>query len=29
LMQLSGVGATTATCLVAMVGNGHVFDSGR
>jgi hypothetical protein len=22
-------GATTAACLVAMVGNGHVFDSGR
>jgi transposase len=29
LMQLSGVGATTATCLLAMIGNGHEFDSGR
>jgi len=29
LMQLSGVGATTATCMLAMIGNGHEFDSGR
>ena len=29
LMQLSGVGATTATCLLAMIGNGHEFDCGR
>jgi transposase len=29
LMQLSGIGPTTATCIVAMVGNGHDFDSGR
>ena len=29
LMQLSGVGATTATCMVAMIGNGHDFDCGR
>lgn len=29
LMQLSGVGATTATCLLAMIGNGHDFDCGR
>ena len=28
-MQLSGVGATTATCLLAMIGNGHEFDCGR
>ncbi|MFG6447633.1 IS110 family transposase [Roseateles sp. BYS180W] len=29
LMQLGGVGATTATCLLAMIGNGHDFDCGR
>jgi transposase len=29
LMQLMGVGATTATALVAMVGNGAEFSSGR
>jgi len=29
LMQLMGVGATTATAIVAMVGNGAEFDSGR
>lgn len=29
LMQLSGVGATTATCLLAMIGNWHDFDCGR
>ena len=29
LMRLSGVGATTATCLLAMIGNGHDFDCGR
>ena len=29
LMQLSGVGETTATCLLAMIGNGHDFDCGR
>lgn len=29
LMQLSGVGATTATCLLAMIGNGRDFDCGR
>lgn len=29
LMQLNGVGATTATCLLAMIGNGHDFDCGR
>jgi transposase len=29
LMQLPGVGATTATALVAMIGRGHEFDSGR
>ena len=29
LMQLSGVGATTATCMVGMIGNGHDFDCGR
>ena len=28
-MQLSGVGATTATCMVGMIGNGHDFDCGR
>lgn len=29
LMQLRGVGATTATALVAMIGCGHDFKSGR
>lgn len=29
LMQLMGVGATTATAMVAMVGNAQEFDSGR
>jgi transposase len=29
LMQLKGVGETTATALVAMVGNASDFDSGR
>jgi transposase len=29
LMQLSGVGETTATALVAMIGNGHEFQRGR
>ncbi|KPF67921.1 transposase [beta proteobacterium AAP99] len=29
LMQLSGIGETTATCLLAMIGNGHDFDCGR
>ena len=29
LMQLSGVGATTATALVATIGNGHDFKNGR
>jgi transposase len=29
LMQLMGIGATTATALVAMVGNAREFDSGR
>lgn len=29
LMPLSGVGETTATCLLAMIGNGHDFDCGR
>lgn len=29
LMQLPGVGETTATALVAMIGNGHDFGSGR
>lgn len=29
LMQLSGVGATTATCVLAMIGNGHDFGCGR
>ena len=28
-MQLMGIGATTATAIVAMVGNGREFDSGR
>ena len=29
LMQLPGVGETTATALLAMIGNGYEFDSGR
>ena len=29
LMQLPGVGASTATALTAMIGNGRDFDSGR
>ena len=29
LMQLTGVGPTTATAIVAMVGNAHEFASGR
>lgn len=29
LVQLSAVGPTTATCLLAMIGNGHDFDCGR
>lgn len=29
LMRLSGVGETTATALLAMIGNGHEFKSGR
>jgi len=29
LMRLSGVGETTATALVAMIGNGHDFKCGR
>ena len=29
LMQLMGVGPTTATAMVAMVGNAREFDSGR
>ncbi len=29
LMQLSGVGATTATALVATIGNAHDFRNGR
>jgi transposase len=29
LMQLTGVGETTATALTAMIGNGHEFDNGR
>lgn len=29
LMRLGGVGETTATCLLAMIGNGHEFDCGR
>jgi len=28
-MLLSDVGETTATCLLAMIGNGHEFDCGR
>lgn len=29
LMRLSGVGATTASALLAMIGNGHEFKCGR
>jgi len=29
LMQLPGIGATTATAIVAMIGNGHKFKCGR
>ena len=29
LMRLCGIGETTATALVAMIGNGHEFKSGR
>jgi len=29
LMRLSGVGPTTATAVVAMIGNGHEFRCGR
>ena len=29
LMQLMGIGATTATAIEAMVGNAREFDSGR
>ncbi len=29
LMRLSGVGPTTATAMLAMVGNGHEFRCGR
>jgi transposase len=29
MMQLAGVGETTATAIVAMVGNASEFDSGR
>jgi transposase len=29
LMQLAGVGPTTATAVVAMIGNGHEFKCGR
>jgi transposase len=29
LMRLSGVGETTATALMAMIGNGHEFKCGR
>jgi len=29
LMQLKGVGKTTATALVSMIGNGHDFNNGR
>ena len=28
-MQLPGVGVTTATALLAMIGNGHDFKCGR
>lgn len=29
LMRLAGVGETTATALIAMIGNGHEFKNGR
>ena len=29
LMQLMGIGEVTATAIVAMIGNGHEFTSGR
>jgi transposase len=29
LMQLNGIGATTATVVVAMIGGGHEFNCGR
>jgi transposase len=29
LMRLSGIGPTTATAIVAMIGNGHEFKCGR
>jgi len=29
LMRLAGIGATTATAVVAMIGNGHEFKCGR
>jgi len=29
LMRLCGIGETTSTALVAMIGNGHEFKSGR
>jgi transposase len=29
LMQLNGIGTTTATTVVAMIGNGHEFGCGR
>jgi transposase len=29
LMRLCGVGETTATALIAMIGNGHDFANGR
>jgi transposase len=29
LMRLRGIGETTATALVAMIGNGHDFQNGR
>jgi transposase len=29
LMQLNGIGATTATAVVAMIGNGREFNCGR
>jgi transposase len=29
LMQLNGIGSTTASAVVAMIGNGHEFDCGR
>jgi transposase len=29
LMQIPGIGATTASALVASVGNGHDFANGR